>query len=1420
VAAGKKDITNKGFTAFRLTLIYALIASFWIVFSGYLLQVSFEDPVTQWRMEMAKGLAFVMVTSVFLYLLLLRRVEPVSSLGGKAAVRGYGIGTVIIALLLMVPLAGYGILRLYSPSLEAQIYADLEAVATLKMGQVELWHNERMNDLSVLTTSESFVANVANFRRNNDSAAGDSIRSQLATVAKAYNYSSLQLLSPEGLPLIAVGDEVALPAETRKLVARVRMAGLSAHGELFLNHRGRARIDYAGFIAAADGGGAPLAIVLLRSNPNNHLLPLIHAWPGERLGTETLLVRGEGNSVVFLTLASSDGKKPFLRLPLHSQELVAATAVKSGVAGQIQGLDYRGTPVFAAYSPVKNTGWFVIAKVDRDVALAPLRQLAAWISFIVFVAAILVSSLLLLLWRQQQRTYQFGLMTQAVEHERKLREQEAVYHEMFDGNPNPMWVYDANSLRFLAVNDAAVTHYGYSRDEFLLMTLSDIRPPEDSSRLSRYVASLSSHNIAAGGIWKHQKRDGSLIDVEISSHGLNFNNRPARLVLAYDVTERERTEAQLRESDRFARATLDAVVLHIAVLDENGAIIATNKAWRNFSAQNGGALQTTGIGANYIQATRAAAAAGNQTAMDLLPNLEALIGGKIDSFQFEYPCHSPTEKRWFIAHVSRFPDDGVLRIVISHENITGRKMAELELLKLNRYYAALSAMNAAIVRTREPQQILDQVCRIAVDQGELELVWVGRLESDHRHITRAASYGRASGYLDQVTISADPDDISGLGPVGISVREGRSVVVNDFSRDESTRPWHEPARHWGLKAILVCPIHRRDHIWGEIAFYANQPDYFSPDLVNLMEKLTEDLAYSLDMVDMERSRAEAEAQLLLNARIIESSHEGLFITDSDHRYTMVNRAFCTITGYNSDELIGNKMNLLSSGRQEPGFYQQLQTSLAHSGRWEGELWDRRKDGEIYPASLSITRVDGSEAGSYQHIAIYRDITERKAYESKIEHIASHDILTDLPNRVLLADRISVAIAHAARSGGQLALLFVDLDRFKLVNDTLGHDFGDLLLKEIARRITAALRSADTVSRVGGDEFVVLLQDIGSAEDAARVAEKIIRSIKQPFDINGHRLIVTASVGVAMYPDNGQDAQGLTVLADLAMRAAKQSGNNRYQFYSHELGANASERLTMENELRSAIDRGEIFVAYQPQCSLDDGRIVGIEALARWQHPAYGLVSPLQFIPIAEESGLILDIGAWITHEVCRQAQAWRQAGIVDVPVSVNVSALQFQQADFVSNIESALTATGLPATQLELEVTESVLMTGIDEVLEKLNNLHAGGIKLAIDDFGTGYSSLSYLRQLPAQRLKIDQSFIRDLPASQDAASIARAIVSLASSLGMKTVAEGVETQAQVDFLRSISCSVGQGYLYAKPMTSSDFEVWIKSWSGFSAAEE
>src|SRR5690606_26114296 len=288
-------------------------------------------------------------------------------------------------------------------------------------------------------------------------------------------------------------------------------------------------------------------------------------------------------------------------------------------------------------------------------------------------------------------------------------------------------------------------------------------------------------------------------------------------------------------------------------------------------------------------------------------------------------------------------------------------------------------------------------------------------------------------------------------------------------------------------------------------------------------------------------------------------------------------------------------------------------------------------------------------------------------------------------------RISVAIAHAARSGGQLALLFVDLDRFKLVNDTLGHDFGDLLLKEIARRITAALRSADTVSRVGGDEFVVLLQDIGSAEDAARVAEKIIRSIKQPFDINGHRLIVTASVGVAMYPDNGQDAQGLTVLADLAMRAAKQSGNNRYQFYSHELGANASERLTMENELRSAIDRGEIFVAYQPQCSLDDGRIVGIEALARWQHPAYGLVSPLQFIPIAEESGLILDIGAWITHEVCRQAQAWRQADIVDVPVSVNVSALQFQQADFVSSIESALTATGLPATQLEREVPESAL---------------------------------------------------------------------------------------------------------------------------------
>jgi diguanylate cyclase (GGDEF)-like protein/PAS domain S-box-containing protein len=474
---------------------------------------------------------------------------------------------------------------------------------------------------------------------------------------------------------------------------------------------------------------------------------------------------------------------------------------------------------------------------------------------------------------------------------------------------------------------------------------------------------------------------------------------------------------------------------------------------------------------------------------------------------------------------------------------------------------------------------------------------------------------------------------------------------------------------------------------------------------------------------------------------------------------------------------------------------------------EGKVW----------FELSVSRKHVDPGLEPRFIVLARDITERKAAEQRILNLAHYDMLTKLPNRALLADRMKVAIKRAARQSTRLAILFVDLDRFKPINDSLGHDIGDSLLKAVAERMQASVRSVDTVSRVGGDEFVVLLSEIETSEDAARVAEKLISGLSRPFCIEEHELLLTASVGICIYPDNGTEPGILLRNADASMYTAKEAGRNRYQFYSADMTARAIERLGLEHDLRGAVERAEMFLVYQPQIELATERIIGAEVLMRWRHPEHGLISPCRFIPVAEDTGLILTIGEWALRESCRQAQSWRDRGLLEACISVNVSAVQFRQTDFLDVVQRALKDSGLLPGCLELELTESVVMQGVEPTLAKLRELDVLGVKVAIDDFGTGYSSLSYLRQFTVDRLKIDRSFVRDLPGNIDAEAIASAIVAMGLNLGLRIIAEGVETQAQAEFLQSVFCKEGQGYLYAWPMDADEFEAWVKVWQSRAA---
>ena len=556
------------------------------------------------------------------------------------------------------------------------------------------------------------------------------------------------------------------------------------------------------------------------------------------------------------------------------------------------------------------------------------------------------------------------------------------------------------------------------------------------------------------------------------------------------------------------------------------------------------------------------------------------------------------------------------------------------------------------------------------------------------------------------------------------------------------------------------------------------------------------------------ARKEAEEKLRLSATVLEHIADAVMVVDIEGVIVAVNPAFTQITGYTEAEAVGQHSSLTRSERHDELFYQTMWDELIASGFWRGEIWRRRKNGEIYLEWLTISAVRDTRALTTHYVGVCSDITVIKQAQEKLDHLAHHDPLTALPNRLLFHDRLQHALQRAAREGEQLAILFIDLDRFKNVNDTLGHHIGDELLQQVAAQLSARLRDGDTLARLGGDEFIVLLEKVDGQYGATQVAEKLVSMFEQPFLVAGHELFVTCSVGVSLFPDDAQDLNMLIRNADVAMYQAKARGRNGYRFYAPSMTGEGIERLRLETYLRRSIEKHEIFLNYQPQVEIDTGRLVGVEALVRWNHPELGLIPPARFIPLAEDSGFINQLGKWVLDEACRQMMRWQEQGLRVPKIAVNLSVKQFERGSMAGMVADILRETGLAPQRLQLEVTESVIMNTGD-ALGFINDLHAIGVGLAIDDFGTGYSSLAYLKQLPVQTLKIDRSFIKDLSTDANDEAIAIAIIQLGKSMHLSVIAEGVETQEQAAFLLRHGCKLAQGYFYSKPVLAQDMlERW------------
>jgi len=739
--------------------------------------------------------------------------------------------------------------------------------------------------------------------------------------------------------------------------------------------------------------------------------------------------------------------------------------------------------------------------------------------------------------------------------------------------------------------------------------------------------------------------------------------------------------------------------------------------------------------------------------------------------------------------------------------------ANAHLQRITRLYAALSQCNQAIVRSQDEAELFAIICRDAVNFGGMSMAWIGLLEEASHLIKPVASFGAGIAYLDGLDISLDAEGAKGHGPTGTAMREDRPFWCQDFQRDPATAAWHERGARFGWAASAALPLHRKGRVIGAFSLYTDVLNAFDEEAQRLLVEMAMDIDFALDRF-VDEAQQNAVQQALQEAEEIyraafQSSPDTININRlEDGLYIDVNAAFERVTGWSRDEVIGKtsaEINIWHDMADRSRLLERLQ----RDGVCENlKAQFAMKDGSVRTCLMSARKI--TVKGEACILSITRDMSAQEQADARIQQLAHFDQLTGLPNRALLNERFKYSLSLAQRSGEQLAVMFLDLDHFKTINDTLGHSIGDQLLMEMSRRLKATLREEDTLSRMGGDEFILVLP--GANEEGARhVASKLIEAVSQPCQIEQYELVNTISIGIALYPHDGEDFETLSKHADTAMYRVKQASRNDFCFFTQEMQAHSARTLQLLNALRHALARDELQLHYQPQIALQDGHIIGAEALLRWTHPELGNISPAEFIPIAEDSGLIISIGEWVLRSAATQVKVWQESGLPPLVVAVNLSAVQFRHPNLTEMVNRILAETQLAAEYLELELTEAVAMDDPQAAIAVMDKLYECGIRMSIDDFGTGYSSLSYLKKFKVYKLKIDQSFVRDITDDPDDKAIVSAIINLAGSLGMHTIAEGVETSGQLAFLRLQGCDEVQGYYFSKPLPAGVFSAFVKA---------
>jgi diguanylate cyclase (GGDEF)-like protein/PAS domain S-box-containing protein len=1257
---------------------------------------------------------------------------------------------VFAVLLLGIGTADYFFYRSQVESVRSQAQQQLAAIADLKVQQIGQWREERLGDAYVLRDNIFVRIAVADWLRLGvDAEQRGQIAHWLQSYVHHFDYREALLLDPQGKVLAATPETLPILDDTQQLL---RAAAQSREPEL---SNLKISIGMDSFMELATplytpGNQRLLGFVLLRIAPQRFLFPLLQSWPVPSESAESLLVERRGDQVLYLNeLRHRKGTALRLAFPADRVTLPAAAAAR-GETRVMEGRDYRDEAVLAATRPIPGMPWFLVTKIDMREVRAPLVDHFVFllaISALALLAALGVTLYLSRLqrqagWQQEAHARQAAREIARV-HDRLVAAQEIGQIGNWERRigSQTMWCSDETCRLFDLPPD--------EKSPTLALFYSRVHPEDREHVRSAMIESetqaeqppLAFRVLLPSGEIRHFQNSTRILR---DSAGY-----PAAIAgTTQDVTGQLRIEQQLRRQSAQLTAVLDNLPIGISVFDETLCLQLWNPG---FNEVLGLPVARITAGASFEELVRYRAEHGEYGPGDpeaqTRSRVDLALGFKPHRFE-----NTRSNGRTNLVQGQPYEIDGKLAgFITTYTDITDRKQAELE---LQRQHTLLNKI------------IENMPSGVSLADGELNFV------AFNHEFFRLLEF---------------PLELMDKKPLSL-----REVAMINARRGE-----YGPGDPEQLVDALIEKARQ------------NTPHHFErtrPNGTTIEVRGTPlpDGGFVTTYTDI-TARKQSEERLLLAEKVFDNSPDAIMITDQNNRIVSTNHAFTLITGYAPGEVLGEDPRLLASGAHDAEFYRKMWAALKHRGQWAGEITDRRKSGETYPKWMTINAVIDQRSDRLTHyVSIFSDITERKSSEERIHYLAHHDALTGLPNRFSLESRLEQACIEARRHQCQLAVLFIDLDRFKVINDTLGHQIGDRLLSEVARRLSATVRESDTVGRLGGDEFVVVLPDMHVPTDAASVAAKIVEALVQPVFIDDHQLHTSPSIGISVYPSDGADADTIMRNADTAMYHAKALGRNNFQFYAEEMNRNAGERLDIENRLRHALSRSEFELHYQPQLATRSMQVVGIEALLRWT-PAEGLpVPPARFIPIAEDTGMIVAIGEWVLRTACRQIKTWIDAGIPPLRIAVNVSARQLRKQDFPDQVASALAESGLPAHLLEIEITESAVMEEPEEARRILVKLKAMGVTLAIDDFGTGYSSLAYLKLFPIDNLKIDRSFVTDIGRHADDAAIAISTIALAHSLGLKAIAEGVETGAQHDLLRDHRCDEVQGYLFSRPLAATE----------------